>query len=177
MKSLSGQVSEENPGQCLQGRVNIRSPFPHHFHGQWVNHSVSIFVWQSQETLYRKLDVERTLAHFLPVDTQKTKLNRNDASSLDSWLSWTFCPEFLSPDTTHSNMSSFVAFHKQPPVGCNQQNPDCGKLCRTHDQISSISKLHEERKRKRRNIVQISNPISVLPFLGVSKFGASPVGL
>lgn len=35
-------------------------------------------------------------------------------------------------------MSSFVAFQKQPPVGCSQQTPDCGKLQETSDLGSSI---------------------------------------
>lgn len=56
-----------------------------------------LHVRQSQDPLYRKsdpeLDVERTLAHFPHVSTQKIKMDRNEASSLDSWLSWPFCPE------------------------------------------------------------------------------------
>ena len=44
------------------------------------------------------------------------------------------------------------------------QNPDCGKLYRINDQVSSINKLHKNRKR--RNIVVVPYPSGeISPFL------------
>lgn len=37
---------------------------------------------------------------------------------------------------------------KMHHLDCNQQNPDCGKLYRTNDQVSSKNKLHKERKKE-----------------------------
>ena len=46
----------------------------------------------------------------------------------------------------------------------SQQNPDCGKLYRTNDQVSSINKLHKNRKR--RNIILVPYPTGeISPFL------------
>ena len=45
---------------------------------------------------------------------------------------------------------------------CNQQNLDCGKLYKINKQISSINKLHRER---RRNIFLAQTPSVPPPFL------------
>lgn len=45
-------------------------------------------------------------------------------------------------------------------LDCNQKNLDCGKHYWTNDQVSSVNKLHKERKK--RNIVLAPYPVSVL---------------
>lgn len=45
---------------------------------------------------------------------------RDGVGGLDSWSSWPFCREQAVKQRSRRKRSFFVAFQKEPPVGCSQ---------------------------------------------------------